>query len=287
MKATILSGLIAVALGGLTSCRNILEENGMINNVAESGMGELRINLSTDPTVEAITKAEEDLSKFTVKIDNTEHSYDDWKDNKRLTVAVGNNKTVEAYNIKADEVKNFAWNKPYYTGSQTANIVAGQITTVNISCSRANSTLVVDTTGFNPEEEGQTKILCVKSLKAYAEEQDNSDTNGFDLLKRTNEADSVCVKADIKARIELVPAKMADGTELSPVTTYIFSDQSAEEKTEAAKRYKVSYTVNNTNGQATITVKVNNTVTEVPIGVEVNPYGSTTQENQSTDGDGE
>ena len=59
MKATILSGLIAVALGGLTSCSNILEENGVINNVAESGMGELRINLTTDASLNVSTKGGE------------------------------------------------------------------------------------------------------------------------------------------------------------------------------------------------------------------------------------
>ena len=58
MKARLLVGLLTVALGGLTSCSNILEENGVINNVAESGMGELRINLSTDASLNVSTKAE-------------------------------------------------------------------------------------------------------------------------------------------------------------------------------------------------------------------------------------
>ena len=57
MKARLLVGLLTVALGGLTSCSNILEENGVINNVAESGMGELRINLSTDASVNVSTTA--------------------------------------------------------------------------------------------------------------------------------------------------------------------------------------------------------------------------------------
>ena len=58
MKARLLVGLLTVALGGLTSCSNILEENGVINNVAESGMGELRINLVADGTLNVGTKSE-------------------------------------------------------------------------------------------------------------------------------------------------------------------------------------------------------------------------------------
>ena len=57
MKARLLVGLLIVALGGLTSCSNILEENGVINNVAESGMGELRINLVADGTLNVSTKS--------------------------------------------------------------------------------------------------------------------------------------------------------------------------------------------------------------------------------------
>ena len=69
MKAKLLVGLLTVALGGLTSCGNILEENGVINNVAESGMGELRINLSTDASLNVSTKAEtEDLSSSYEKL---------------------------------------------------------------------------------------------------------------------------------------------------------------------------------------------------------------------------
>ena len=288
MKTRLLAGLVAVALGGLTSCSNILEENGISNSVAESGMGELRINLTTDPTVEAITKATpEDLSNFSVKIGETTYEYKDWFD-KTLTVPAGDNKEVTAFNFAENDVQNFAWNTPYYKGSQTANIAAGNTAKVSIECKRANSTLVIDTTGFIPKE-GKTKILYVQSLMAYAGE---SDQTGFDLLKKEGQmagtTDSVCVKAGITAKIVLTPAKM-DGTELTSVTTYInnTNPNSSSAHTEAAKKYKVSYTVNDKNGQATITVTVNNTVTEVPtINVEVNPYDSTTQGNQSS-GNGE
>ena len=287
MKTRLLVGLLTVALGGLTSCSNILEENGVINNVAESGMGELRINLTTDPTVEAITKSGEGLTEFKVGIDNKIYRYSEWN-NQTLTVATGQKK-ITAYNIAENDVSNFAWNAPYYMGSKDVNITAAGPNVVTIDCSRANSTLVVDTTGFMPEK-GQTKILCVKSLVAY---EGDADTNGFDLLKKEEQTpsnnDSVYVKAGITAKIVLTPAKM-DGTELLPVTTYINSSNSnsSSEHTEAAKRYKVSYTVNDQNGQATIKITVNDSVKEVEIpAVEINPYDSTTQENQSTNGGGE
>ena len=163
MKATILSGLIAVALGGLTSCSNILEENGVINNVAESGMGELRINLTTDPTVEAITKAStpEDPSNFTVSIGETTYNYTQWY-NQTLLVKTGSDQTITAYNLST--VDDFAWNKPYYKGENTnVDIVAGQIATVTIDCKRANSTLAIDTTGFNPELIREEKIYGLEN----------------------------------------------------------------------------------------------------------------------------
>lgn len=271
MKATILSGLIAVALGGLTSCSNILEENGVINSSAQSGMGELRINLTTDPTVEAFTKAEEDLSNFTVSIGNTEYTYNDWSD-KPLTVPVGENQTVNAYNMKAKDVQPFAWNAPYYMGSQTADIVAGQTANVTITCKRANSTLAIDTTGFQPTN-GETKILCVQSLMAFT---GDNDELGFNLLKNgdvpANTTDSVCVKAGIVAKIVLTPAKM-DGTTLSPVIRYLNKDNSnTSGETVAAQKYKIAYKVNTKNGQASISITVNGKVDDVSIPVEVNPY---------------
>ena len=74
MKAKLLVGLLTVALGGLTSCSNILEENGVINNVAESGMGELRINLSTDASVSVVTKAINDADgTYIIKVTNKEN----------------------------------------------------------------------------------------------------------------------------------------------------------------------------------------------------------------------
>lgn len=277
MKATILSGLIAVALGGLISCSNILEENSVINNVAESGMGELRINLTTDPTVEAITKSNtpEDLSNFTVSIGETTYNYTQWY-NQTLLVKTGSDQTITAYNLST--VDDFAWNKPYYKGENSdVDIVAGTPATVTINCTRANSTLAIDTTGFEPSK-GETKILCVHSLMAFNGE---NNEQGFNLLKKDNEpaksTDSVCVKAGIVAKIVLTPAKM-DGTTLSPVTRYLTNDENSTTSgnTTAAQKYKIAYKVNTENGQATITITVNGKVDDVPINVDVNPYESNT-----------
>lgn len=272
MKTRLLVGLLTVALGGLTSCGNILEENGVINNVAESGMGELRINLSTDPTVEAITKSNtpEDLSNFTVSIGETTYNYNQWY-GQTLLVKTGSDQTITAYNLS--KVDDFAWNAPYYTGSQTASIVAGKNATVTINCTRANSTLVVDTTGFEPAK-GKEKILYVKSLLAY---NGDKDTNAFNLLQNGNSpaapTDSVCVKAGITAKIVLTPAKM-DGTPLTPVTRYLTNDGNTG-TTGAAQKYNISYEVKDDKGQATIQITVNKTVTEEhQINVDVNPYNS-------------
>ena len=72
MKAKLVAGLVAIALGGFTSCGNILEENGVINNVAQNGTGELRINLVADGSLNVTTKATESISTEGIDTQNFE-----------------------------------------------------------------------------------------------------------------------------------------------------------------------------------------------------------------------
>ena len=88
MKAKLVAGLVAIALGGFTSCGNILEENGVINNVAQNGTGELRINLVADGSLNVTTKAD-----GTINI-NENKKYDNLIDQFKVTLASTTSTTV-------------------------------------------------------------------------------------------------------------------------------------------------------------------------------------------------
>ena len=61
MKKTLLIGLAAVALGSMTACSNILEEEGTISASAKTG--DLTIGVEADGSVNVTTKSsEEDLT---------------------------------------------------------------------------------------------------------------------------------------------------------------------------------------------------------------------------------
>ena len=52
MKKTLLIGLAAVALGSMTACSNILEEEGVISATTDT----LSVGLDADATVNIVTK---------------------------------------------------------------------------------------------------------------------------------------------------------------------------------------------------------------------------------------
>ena len=285
MKTKLLSGLTALVLGGLTSCSNILEENGIPNSVAESGMGELRISLLQDETVIVDTKAIKDAEDtYKISIQPTdgkaiEYEYSKIK-GKALTLGKGQYK-ISAYNKTESTVEDFEWNAPYYktTENETVVITAQGSVTKELTCTRANSTLTVDTSDFQPENL-QDKILYVKSLVA----KNTSSSSTIDLLEQGKSwnKDSVCVKANIPVTIELIAVRITDGIEIpvsAPLKTTPESNNTAV-PIDTKTKYQVKYSLQSTNGGLSITVKVNDKVEPVDVPVNVDPYP--TQETQSS-----
>ena len=161
MKARLLVGLLTVALGGLTSCSNILEENGVINNVAESGMGELRINLSTDASVNVSTKATGDEIESGVSLTDEQMkqfllSATKGKDTENLGT-YGNytsqlpkgDWTVKAVYTSMDESTILGWDIPNFEGSQSVTIEANKTAEPTISAALTNSIIKGDENAFN------------------------------------------------------------------------------------------------------------------------------------------
>ena len=271
MKTRLLVGLVAVALGGLTSCSNILEENGIPNSVAESGMGELRINLSTDASVSVVTKAIDADGDYRIKLtkqsDNTiiEKKYSDFSNPLKLA----NGKyTIEAYNKLEDDVLDFEWNAPYYKTSGTDEVtISGNKTSKELTCVRANSSLMVDTTLLGRNDDS-SKILYVKSLTAK-----NGETSSLNLIDSDHRlaTDSVCVKAGIPATIELVAVRMDNGKEIT-VSSPLKKEGESAANIDPKKKYNVSYSIYAENGELTLSVKVNDEVKTVSVPVQIDPY---------------
>ena len=277
MKARLLVGLLTVALGGLTSCSNILEENGVINNVAESGMGELRINLSTDASVSVVTKAINDADgTYIIKVTNKENQSIiqkvTYEQIQTTPLKLNNGKyIVEAYNKEEESVQDFEWNAPYYKTDGTNEVtISGDSQDKALTCVRANSSLMVDTTSLG-DSDASNKILYVKSL--IAKNEGKSSLNLID-SKHPLKTDSVCVKAGIPATIELVAVRMDNGKEItvsSPLKKNNESETTAD-PIDAKTKYNVIYSIYAENGELTLSVKVNDEVTTVPVSVKIDPY---------------
>lgn len=302
MKTRLLSGLTALLLGGLTSCGNILEENGVISNVAESGMGELRINLSTDASLNVSTKAEtEDLSS----------SYESLRGEFLVTLTAPSGTDLEGvelpYEKKFSEIENqtytlpavdgytltakydsmtgeFGWNCPVFEGTNPINVTAGAKTDASVTCSLKNAIINVNLSEF------ETSESKVKVTSLYAYSGDNDQNKFFLKGEGVQEGkvlgrDTVYVKAGISAKLILTGTFLQDGSDPIAFTTPAQEITAERNSTTTEKtKYNVKYSLQTTNGQMTIQIDIDGNVTVVPIDVKVNPYDSTTQETQSNGG---
>lgn len=300
MKATILSGLIALALGAFTtSCSNILEENGVLNSAAQSGMGELRINLTTDASLNVSTKGgegEEDLST----------SYKDLKGEFLVTLTAPTGITVaegtlpkdtkysqietkkytlpaaDGYTLTAkygEMSKDFGWNCPIFAGTNSQiNVSAGTETPASVACTLQNAIINVNLDNLSKDSR-----IGITSL--YATSGTNSETkfymkgasvdNGKELGK-----DTVYVKADVKASLVLEGTFTPEGsgTPISfttPATPIKSTDATDNANTTARTKYNVTYTLSTSKGQITIGIDIDGKVTPVPINTQIDPYNNT------------
>lgn len=297
MKARLLVGLVTVALGGLTSCSNILEENGVINNVAESGMGELRINLSTDATLNVSTKAIStesiNIGDFVITATKDNKSvplgnYSGFTEGKKAVPHGTYSNITATLNQMGDDVLKF--DAPSFQGVHLDDVIisANQTTEIGtITATLTNSVISVDQSTFNTFK----SKVNIDQLYVYAGPTKPTDTKKqFSLIINSgssvtlNQQNVLYVKAE-EANINLyLHGTLNNGTHTTVEWT---TPIKGTEGTEAAKQYNVKYSLNEDNGSISLNIELDGNVIEVPITVEVNPYGSTTQENQSTDGGGE
>lgn len=305
MKAKLLVGLLTVALGGLTSCSNILEENGVINNVAESGMGELRINLSTDASLNVSTKAEAGKENVQNITDNqgtitvTTTKGNDVIGNPTLPDKAGTHELpLGTYTLSATNDKtmstDFKWDWPVLaTTPQEVKLTKEESTkTVTLDLTLQNSIIAV--TGDLNTLTSSIKIKEFQVVNTTDNISDKTTTisGGTSLLDDTKEhlhEGLLYAKsnlANVKVVLDGYVGSDPNQNTFRAVTEIKPTGESAGTQLGSRNKYNISFNLNTENGSLTISVQVNNEVNSETITLPIYPYGSTTQETPSTN-DGE
>lgn len=277
-KTFLLLGIVAMALGNMTSCSNILEEEGTIPASAKTGT--LVLALEQDNSVNVVTKTVTDAGDdYVVKLYSSSATY---IDNKKYSEVKGqsyslpaaeNAYTLESYNIAPDKIEMCAWDKPaFYGKKENITVTGGQTNEVELTCTRKNSQITIDKTDLESEE--AKKVITITSLRVKNGETyfsliggDATGTLGSNILY---------VKEGIPAQLELLVTRVDDTSISTSVITPLNGTTGNVGNTEAAKNYEVTYKLSTEYGVTTIVIKVDDTITEVKLDdVVVNPYQTT------------
>lgn len=286
MKKILLLGIAALAFGGLTSCSNILEENG-INPTAKAETGELRIALDADPSVSVTTKAgaadqvtlsDEEKKKFVIKGTKDGGSsidlgtFADFADGAVKTVEVGTYSILASYGKMTGELD---FDSPTFEGTTTGVVVEANKTTenVNVTAGLTNSIISIDDATFTELKKSAT----ITELFAYSGTVEPAgESDKYPLLSAENtlvsskrlyvKKGASNVNIVIKGTLKDDPLKSFTNTR--NINTLIGEGQNIEE----AKNYNIKYSLSADKGSLTLTITVNGTVTNVDLPVTVNPY---------------
>ena len=292
MKTRLLAGLTALVLGAFTSsCSNILEENGVINNVAESGMGELRINLSTDASLNVSTKADvgitlndEEKKKFVISGTMGSSSvslgtFEEYVGEKTKTVAAGDYSSITATYTSMGEGVVLNFNTPEFEGSteSSVKVEANKQVDAAITAKLTNSIITVNSSAFDKLKE----TANITELFVYSGDTEPTTTTGkFSLLSESNTLDTtkkLYVKSG-KSNIHIVLKGTLNNDNSKAFSASANIIETGKTGTEPAKKYEVSYEFSDKNGSLGLDITVDGTVTPVIIKVEpINPYKSATE----------
>ncbi len=284
MKKTLLIGLAAVALGSMTACSNILEEEGIVSPSAKTGT--LSVGLDADASVNIVTKTTDGytvpntlytLNDFKVTVSNGTSNvealtgtYSSIK-NQKPVVATGTY-TLTAMNKEESEVLLFEWDAPFFKGVDTETLTANDDITLTAECTLANSIIDINISSLLVDNDD----IEVVSLTAIS-----SDENSFDIYKNNSVVDSkslgtnmLYAKAEIGAKLKLVvKSKVLD--QEKQIITDIKDKEASESTNKAKKKYNVTYSfVEDGQGVVAISVSVNGNVDVVSITEKVDPYAN-------------
>ena len=295
MKKTLLIGLAAVALGSMTACSNILEEEGVIS----AQTGTLTIGVEADGRVDVTTKAtEEDLSNV----------YESLKDNffVKLTPPAGTSISEElttgnltylnvknkSYKLPAKtgytltatygtmDNKSFAWDNPVFGGTSSIEVVANRLTQGSVNCTLTNSIIDVNVGDLNTDSDNGNGVI-ITSLYAIV---GDDETTKFYLIGDNNVEEGksltsnvLYVAANVDAKLIMEGKLESDASKTFKTTAVEIQAEGTSVTTEKTK-YKVKYALSNANGQLQLLVSIDGKVNVVNINETVDPYAPATNE---------
>lgn len=283
-------GLAAIVLGGMTSCSNILEEDGVSNVITKGETGTLQINLVADGSLNVTTKSEVDLTKdyssllnnFKVtlaNINNTElpegtelpnnKSYSEVKE-KLYKLKKGTICQLSANYGTMDKV--FGWDCPIFQGSSAEiTVIANAPNNIEASCTLQNSLV-----NINISDLTNNNNVTITSIDGISESETfhiygSNNTSGCEISRN-----KLYVQANKVAKLVMTGRFTPEGGNGVDFTTpEVQLASSGETTTTAKKRYDVTYTLNSDNGHLKIVVSIDGKVDTVDVPVIVDPYNPT------------
>lgn len=273
MKAKLVAGLVAIALGGFTSCGNILEENGVINNVAQNGTGELRINLVADGSLDVMTKATESITTSVSETDFTIYGTKNGTENSlgqyasAMKVAAGTYTQLRAVCDKMGS-EPFAFDAPHFEGTTSGNTIVqtGTPATASIDAKLKNSVITVDLGNLS-------SLATITKLQLQLDNNENP-SKILDLLENSSTLTTkqIFVKANQNNVYIHIEGKLKSEENKTFKYTQHIGD-TADAATTAQKKYAVTYNLSSDNGTLGLTITINKNVEKVEIKVpDIDPY---------------
>lgn len=285
-------GLAAIVLGGMTSCSNILEEEGVANTITKGETGELRINLVADGSLNVTTKgtnvstADIDISQFDVKAIGPSNNVYEGKANTFPRTVPAATYTVEA---KYDQMNNevLKWNAASFSGkAESVTVKTADKGEAIISASLSNSVITFDnkttTTNFGTSAT-ITEVFVYAGNETYS-----SEDKKFTLYKKEGdnepeiETQKLFVAADQNNIYIHIDGFVNDASH-TPInhsrliSGYVENDEviNNDDQTYPRNEYKVAYQLVTEKGQLALHISLNNQIDSVPLTFNIDPYPTT------------
>lgn len=283
-------GLAAIVLGGMTSCSNILEEDGVSNVITKGETGTLQINLVADGSLNITTKVEADLTNdykslldlFKVTLTKTneiklpegtvlpsDESFGTIKEKLYKLQKDTKCRLSASYGSAMENV--FGWECPIFQGtSEEITINANATNSIQANCTLQNSLVNIDISDLTNNGVTNISIDGISGDETFPIYGDRNTTE-YSIGNNT-----LYVQAGKDAKLVL-SGKFTPkgGSEVSFATPAEPLVSSGEAQTTAKKRYDVTYTLRSDNGQLRLVVTIDGNVDIVDIAVPVDPYNPT------------
>lgn len=292
MKKSLLIGLAAVALGSMTACSNILEEEGVVSPSAKTGT--LTIGVEADASVNVTTKASEEnlteiynslLDEFKVELTAPSGVQlpDGLSGQNLLYKDIENNiyklPAKTGYSLRASygtmDDKSFAWDCPVFEGTSSSfDVVANKLTRETVSCTLQNSIIEVNVADLNTSTDDDGNGVIVTSL--YAMIGNDENTKFYLMGDKVEEGKSLAgnilyVAANVDAKL-IMEGHLESNSSKTFKTTATEIEAKDATLTTGKTKYKVKYTLSNANGELQLVVSIDGKVTVVDINKVVDPY---------------